>query len=302
MFFTNLASLARRAPAAAVLCLSLASAAACGKDDPTGPNTPSVLHATSARSASVALGTTQEVKLRVENVNGHPVSGVTVTFTADNGATLATPTATSGADGIATNTVTITNVDDPTVVTATVAGVTQPMTYKFFGVCTAPPAGTIDDFCGVSTTTWIGFNGISTGVSKGTLTLSGTGVGGANQYPGAVKNVGSSGVDFSATPKITVRMRNATTNSGDAYVQLALNDVNGTGANKYGSVAGGLMVVVPNDGQWHEYTFDFTGKFVQWNDVPVDATKIKEVVFLVQPNTTPTFTGTVEIDDIRRTS
>jgi hypothetical protein len=295
----KLAPRTRRAPAALCLALALA-AAACGKDDPTGPSTPAVLHATSARSAAVDPGATVEVKVRVENANGRALSGITVAFSADNDGTMATPTAVTGADGIATNTVTIDNTVNPTVVTATVEGVTQPMTYKFVGSCPTPPTGTIDNFCGVSSTDWAGYNGLSTAISSGALAVSGTGVGGPNQYPVAVKNIGR--VDFTATPKITVRMRNATTNSGDAYVQLALNDTSGVGANKYGNVAGGLMVVVPNDGQWHDYTFDFTGKFVQWDNRPVDATAIREVVFLVQPNTTPTFTGTIEIDDIRRTS
>jgi hypothetical protein len=277
--------------------LAVAALAACGGSDATGPHTPAQLRAVSARSKVLELNAQETIVVRVVDGNGRAVSGAAVTFAADNEGVLSVSSATTGGDGTATTMLTIKNVDDPTVVTATVNGVTQALTYKFTGKCNTPPAGTIDDFCGqTALQNWTSF-GPTISLTRGTLRANGT-VGGSGQFQGFFKGIGS--VDFSSTQKVTVRLRNATESNGTAWVQLALNDINGVGANKFGNVAGGLVVGVPNDGQWHTYTFDFTGKWVQYDDRPVDKTKIKEVVFLINPNIAPAFNGTVDFDEIQR--
>ena len=61
--------------------------------------------------------------------------------------------------------------DDPTVVTAHVEGVTQALTYKFTGKCNTPPVGTVDDFCGqTALQNWTSFGPtISAGLGYGEL-------------------------------------------------------------------------------------------------------------------------------------
>ena len=290
----NLSSLARRTPAVLGLALLLA----CGDDEPAGPSTPSMVRAVSARSKVLSLGAQESIVVRVENPNGRPLAGIPVTFTATNEGALSTTSATTGSDGTASTMLTINNVDDPTVVTATVEDVTQALTFKFIGQCPAAAGGMIDNFCGqTSLQGWTSF-GPTISLSRGALRATGT-VGGAGQFQGFFKALGGN-LDFTTTQKVTVRMRNATTSSGPAHVQIALNDASGRGANKFGSVAGGLVMVVPNDGEWHTYTYDFTGKWTQWDEQPVDRTKIKEAVFLINPNTAPPWSGTLDIDDISR--
>lgn len=288
----------------AVLCAALLGA--CDEPTPVDPNAAPKLVSLTRRSMALDLNASETITFRAEDASGRAMSGLPVKLTADNSATIAAPggpaastvTVTTGSDGVATATLTVRNVDDPTTVTATTPTVAQALTYVFTGKCPTRPLGTIDDFCGQASTDWAGYNGLSVALAHGALLVTGNGAGGSGQYPVAVKNVGA--VDFSATQKVTARIRVAPSSSGPAYVQLALNDVNGVGANKFGSVAGGLMFVVPNDGTWRTYTFDFTSRWVQWNDVQVDRAKIKELVFLVNPNTNPPFTGAVEIDDIAR--
>jgi hypothetical protein len=68
----------------------------------------------------------------VTDQSGNPVSGATVTFTANGGATLTTPTATTGAGGTATDSITLVgNTAGVDTVTASVSGVATPATFTY---------------------------------------------------------------------------------------------------------------------------------------------------------------------------
>lgn len=96
--------------------------------------TPSVVALVSgdAQTGLVGTGLTLPLVVKVTNQGGAPVSGVTVNFAASGGAALQSATATTDANGLATdNVMTLSNTPGAGTVTVTVNGVATPVTFNF---------------------------------------------------------------------------------------------------------------------------------------------------------------------------
>ncbi len=85
------------------------------------------------QTGMVGVALTNALVVTVRDANGNPVAGQTVTFATTSGGALATPTATTNAQGQAQTTFTLGNTAGTQTVTASVAGITTPASFTFMG-------------------------------------------------------------------------------------------------------------------------------------------------------------------------
>lgn len=157
----------------------------------------------------------------------------------------------------------------------------------------------ITDFTGMETG-FIAFNGdITLALENEQLRVDANSVGGSGNFPG-IATVFDAPVNFEPTPVVAVRMMVTADSPGPARIRVALNqDGNDPDAN---STIPELFTEVPANGEFQTYYFNFEGNFIQFDQQPVDATMIDELVLLINDNLENTFTGTLFIDVIERRS
>ena len=167
-------------------------------------------------------------------------------------------------------------------------------TVRFAGTVIGPQ--TISDFeNGVDG--FFGFGGPGVSQEDGQLRIDGTSLGGVGNFPGIVKPFNAP-INFEDTPVVEMRIRVTSSSSSPAILRTALN---GAGDNADANVTvPELVAEVPPDGEYATYYFDFRGNFQQFDGVPVDPTRMGEIVILINDNNPNTFTGTFYIDEIRR--
>ncbi|HGY4723581.1 TPA: beta strand repeat-containing protein, partial [Citrobacter amalonaticus] len=164
---------------------------------------------------------TNSVKALVTDAGGNPVPGVTVNFTADNGATLA-GSGVTGADGTIIRTLTSTTAGT-SVVTATVNGTSQTtgVVFKADSTTATLAAGSL-----VAVTTGAVANGTAQNSVKATVTdrygnpVSGVTVNFAATNGATIAATGATGADGTVTQVLT------STKAGDSLVTATVNGAN----------------------------------------------------------------------------
>ncbi|MES2124412.1 MAG: Ig-like domain-containing protein [Gemmatimonadota bacterium] len=122
----------RRLPAAALLVAAALTLGACS-DDSTGANVAANVTIASGSSQSGIVGAALAAPLvvKVTDEDGDPVSGATVSFTTSSNGTLGSSTATTDAQGMAQTTFVLGPAAGSQTVTASVNGVSTPVTFSF---------------------------------------------------------------------------------------------------------------------------------------------------------------------------
>ena len=116
----------------------LLTAACSDDDDGTGVRTASSITVTggNTQTGTVGAALAQPLVVTVRDQSGNPLSGQTVTFATTSGGTLGTTTVTTNAQGQAQTTYMLGTTAGTQMVTARVAGVTNPATFSFTGNAT----------------------------------------------------------------------------------------------------------------------------------------------------------------------
>jgi hypothetical protein len=126
----------------AVWMMALVSVAACNKSDPADPTIPAKMELVDGEPQFGAAGTeaVAPLRVRVTNLAGDPVSGVTVAWAVtEGGGTLSNDSTETSTEGIAAVTFTYGQVGDQ-VITATIPGLNgSPQTFNL--TATAAPGG-----------------------------------------------------------------------------------------------------------------------------------------------------------------
>jgi len=97
--------------------------------------------------------------------------------------------------------------------------------------------------------------------------------------------------DLRNFPYVTVKVKS----SNAITLRIDMLDITGKRTNQVDT-----KLSIEGDGKYHDYVFDFTGKFNQQFNTPVDATQITKIEFMVNPAAagTPGFTGTFVMDSV----
>ena len=148
------------------------------------------------------------------------------------------------------------------------------------------------------------FNGIAgASIVDGELNVEGAQTGGPNAFPGLSHGLNEV-VDFTDTQVVVARMKVSADSPGPAIVRLALNTVDGPDAN---ASIDPLVKIVPADGEYREYYFDFRNNFAQFDGQPADPSIVEELVMLVNDGgslgflgSSDTFTGTLSVARLAR--
>ncbi len=120
---------------------------------------------------------------------------------------------------------------------------------------------------------------------------------GAGQYDQAGFVFNDGGVETTQKmenyPFVTLRIK-----SSDAItlrVDLGDNTTNCNGGNPCATSLNPVTVNLPGDNTYHTYTLDYTGRFENWENNPVDADNIRQIAFLPRYDD-DTWTGTLTLD------
>ncbi len=151
----------------------------------------------------------------------------------------------------------------------------------------------IDGFAGATLENWQAFGPVGVRQGDGALAMEASGAGGPDNYHGFYKLLPEA-VNLTRRLVMQARIRVTPASSGPAKILGVIKDGNDIDANRD---AAALTNEIPADGTFRTVTFNFEGRLARFDGAPVDATRIVQVIFLVNPNApSGSFSGEVEFD------